>query len=153
MNSLIVGGILKRIYNNFDMGTFSNRLKLQKVVYLLQQSGINLGYNFNFYHYGPYCSELAKDGFNIANFDKVRPVGFEDTKTEKIFHEFFNKIKRHKNNIKWLEIASSIHLLRKIYPSFSKNEIVSKICKKRKELDYQENYIKTVWSDIEGWLI
>jgi uncharacterized protein YwgA len=153
MNSLVVGGILRRIYSKFDMVLFSDRLKLQKIIYLLQQSGINLGYTFSFYHYGPYCTELAKEGFSIKDFDKTKEVGFEDKQIEDKFQQFMKKIDEHKNDVLWLEIASSIHLLKKIYPHKSEQEIISDIKNKRGELKDKEEDIKKVWNDITGWII
>lgn len=152
MNSLVLGGILKRIYNNFDMEYFSDRLKLQKVIYLLQQCGINLGYSFSFYIYGPYSTELARDAFQIQDFSKVQPVGFEDKSIEEKFKQFLEKINPYKDNTLWLEIASSIHALKKIYPLETKNKIIRRIKDKRSQLKNKAQLILRVWSDI-GWLL
>lgn len=40
-------------------GRLVGRTRLQKSVYLLQASGINLGFDFDYHHYGPYSEELA----------------------------------------------------------------------------------------------
>src|SRR3989344_5981546 len=109
MNSLIVSSVLKRIYTSFDMSTFSNRLRLQKVIYFIQESGINLGYSFSWYLYGPYCPDLTKDAYQIGNFSEVKEIVFENEETEKLFKDFEKKILIHKNDDFWLEIASSIH--------------------------------------------
>src|SRR3989344_71579 len=106
MNSLMVSSILKRIYTSFDMSTFSNRLRLQKVIYFIQEMGINLGYSFSWYLYGPYCPDLTKDAYQIDNFSGVKGIIFEDEGTEKSFKNFENKILIHKENDFWLEIAS-----------------------------------------------
>ena len=45
---------------------FVDRLILQKTVYLAQAAGVNLGYHYCWYLYGPYCRALAADGAVVA---------------------------------------------------------------------------------------
>jgi uncharacterized protein YwgA len=45
------------------MGTFENRIKLQKLVYILKSLGVDFGYDFTWYIYGPYSSDLTHDGY------------------------------------------------------------------------------------------
>ena len=154
MNSLILAGLLKRIYNKFDMSNFSDRLKLQKIIYLLQANRIYLGYNFNRYIYGPYCPDLAKDGFNIEDqFSQVQKVGFEDSKLEEKFKEFIKYIDKYKDNTEWLEISSSIHLFKRLYPKDNKKETINRIVNKREKLKNKEQDIIKVWNDINGWIM
>lgn len=40
-------------------GRLVGRTRLQKSVYLLQARGIDLGFDFDYHHYGPYSEELA----------------------------------------------------------------------------------------------
>jgi len=153
MNSLIVGGILKRIYSDFDMLTFSNRLHLQKIIYLVQAHGINLGYTFSWYLHGPYSTELTRQAFNIDNFSNMKPIKFEDNDVEKSFEEFISKLGSNKNNDFLLEVASSIHLLRKMHPTKTKEQIIEDIEKKSESFKSKGTEIREVWKDIEGWLI
>jgi uncharacterized protein YwgA len=114
VNPLFLGGVLKNIYSSFDMQSFENRLKLQKIIYLLQAHGLNLGYVFSLYLYGPYSTELTRDGFELPEFSKINFASFENTDSQGKFQSFVRFIEPHKNNITWLEIAASIHLLIKI---------------------------------------
>lgn len=41
-------------------GKIVGRIRLQKIVYLLEQLGLNSGFKFSYYHYGPYSEELAE---------------------------------------------------------------------------------------------
>jgi uncharacterized protein YwgA len=50
----------------FSIDRFTDRLVLQKVVYLVQAAGAQLGYQFHWYLRGPYSSLLARDGFGIG---------------------------------------------------------------------------------------
>jgi hypothetical protein len=45
---------------------FTERLILQKTVYLLQAAGVRLGYSFSWYRRGPYSSTLTRDAFAIV---------------------------------------------------------------------------------------
>lgn len=153
MNSLVLGGILKRIYDKFDMLTFSNRLRLQKIIYLLQAHGIDLGYTFAWYLYGPYSTELTRQAFNINSFLDLKQVRFEDENIEKSFNEFICKLGKNKNDDFWLEVASSIHLLKKLYPSKTKSQIINEIENKSELFKNKRTEINRVWEEIEGWLI
>ena len=151
MNSLVVGGLIKRIYPKFNLYNFSYRLRLQKIVYLLQEQGINLGYTFSWYIYGPYSTALTKDAFNIGNFDEVKPVGFEDEKVKQRFTEFIEKIESKKESDDWLEIASSIHLLKKMYSSETKKQIIERVCNKREALKSKKEEIEHIWDELTEW--
>ncbi|MBN2272291.1 MAG: hypothetical protein JXN61_16895 [Sedimentisphaerales bacterium] len=50
----------------FQVGTFRDRLIMQKTVYLAQAAGVNLGYYYHWYLYGPYSPSLTRDEFAIA---------------------------------------------------------------------------------------
>jgi uncharacterized protein YwgA len=36
------------------------KIRLQKIVYLLDQLGLNSGFSYEYYHYGPYSEDLAE---------------------------------------------------------------------------------------------
>jgi len=153
MNSLALGGILKRFYPSFSMTTFSNRLKLQKIIYLIQSDVTNLGYVYEWYLYGPYSTQLTKDAYNIQEYAETKPIAFEDKVISTKFDEFIKKIEPHKDDTKWLEVASSIHLLKKLYPQKTKSDIIVQIQNKRGNNTIDKTFISNVWLDVEGWLI
>jgi len=37
------------------------KTSIQKLIYFLQELGVNLKYKYKMYHYGPYCFELSND--------------------------------------------------------------------------------------------
>ena len=39
---------------------------VQKMIYLIQNAGIDLGYDYHLYFYGPYSSDLDEDTVNLA---------------------------------------------------------------------------------------
>lgn len=55
--------IYKDVYGEqFSSGNFSHRMKMQHLIYLLQEAGISIGdYNFHWYKHGPYSQQLQND--------------------------------------------------------------------------------------------
>ena len=52
--------VYKKVFGeSFSYGRFEDRLKMQKMVYLLQEEGVNIGhYGFEWYKHGPYSQVL-----------------------------------------------------------------------------------------------
>ena len=48
------------------VGSFDDRLILQKAMYLAQAAGVQLGYFYRWYLYGPYCPQVADDAFAVS---------------------------------------------------------------------------------------
>ena len=152
MNPLIVGGILKNFYQDFSMSNFSDRLKLQKLVYLLKHKDMNLGYSFNLYLYGPYSRSLTKDAYQMDQFkefrdiNKVKPAS-EDQKTK--FERFLEKIEEHKNDDKWLEIVSSYFFIKNNKIADTEEDIIKEIMNKRDNIDFGEEKIRYTLKEVK----
>jgi uncharacterized protein YwgA len=56
-------------------GKLVGRVRLQKIVYLLDQLGLNSPYSYQYYHYGPYSEELSES----AEFAKAFNFISEET--------------------------------------------------------------------------
>jgi uncharacterized protein YwgA len=149
MNPNIIAGLVNRAYSDFSMFSFDNRLKLQKFTYFLQHAfDLNIGYEFNWYTYGPYCMELTKDGF-LANFEDTPELKFADKEAEDKFGRFLKFIERRKDNAEWLEIASSFHLLKKINPTVKEDELIEIIKNKREEFKSKGEVIKKILEELK----
>lgn len=133
------------------MGKFSDRLKLQKSIFLIQSQGINLGFTFSLYIHGPYSKDLTKMGYYITDFNKIRKVKFANEDTEKKFLSFLDKIQPYKDNVNWLEIASTLCLFKEMYPKKDKGGIVKGINELKPQFNMAE--IDKVWGEINGWLL
>ena len=62
----------------FTLGTVDSRKKLQKVVYLLQCAGANLGADYSLHLYGPYSTDVASGRQILMNskiIEEERPDG------------------------------------------------------------------------------
>ena len=103
------------------MDTFEERIKFQKIVYLLQAFGIKLRYHFSWYFHGPYSSALADDGFAMENLtDQVRK---KLSNTEKVQDEvsilvevkkFIQQLRNRTPDLadyERFELAASLHFI------------------------------------------
>lgn len=71
-NAEKVIAILKAIGFSPKIGNFEDRLKLQKIVYLLQKKGLTTGYHYDLNVRGPYSNELTKEYFQLhRDFDSL----------------------------------------------------------------------------------
>lgn len=52
-------------------GEIVGKVRLQKVVYLLDQLGMNSGFSYDYHHYGPYSAELADQLDEELSFGRV----------------------------------------------------------------------------------
>jgi uncharacterized protein YwgA len=153
MNPIILGGILRNFYDDFDMTQFDMRLKIQKIIYLMKTKDMNLGYEFGLYLYGPYSVELTRDAFQISdlvkNFngiDKITPT----EKKEEFIH-FILELEKdsRKDNPIWLEIVASYLFLKKMGYS-NDEEIINRIKQKRPDFDIKDEDIKLIISEIKS---
>lgn len=148
--SIELGFVLRQIPGyEFSMDEFEGRLSLQKVVYLLQAFGVNLGYSFAWYLRGPYCSLLATNGFTLERVYNILPdhdTKFRDRRVQKKFERFLKFIRG--KDLESLEILASAHYLKKclgLDDETTVDKILAKECtdfdesKVRKELEYVKN--------------
>ncbi|MDP3987085.1 MAG: hypothetical protein Q8P81_02555 [Nanoarchaeota archaeon] len=120
----------------FNMNSFSDRLILQKKIYLLSELGFDLGYNFRKYIRGPYSSELASDGYKMEVANAISPKG-------EIPKELLDKLEilgeGHERDPLWFElIASILFLLKKERLSLEKCR--EKISNEKPHLDVERDF-------------
>ena len=122
--SVDLGFILSSIpQSDFKLDKFSDRLRLQKIIYSIQMFGVHLGYDFSWCIRGPYCTKLAKAGRELNVFYDEIPkdieIGFRDDNDQKAFIRAKNFMKKLDKMLKKtdldftdkIEIAASIHNL------------------------------------------
>lgn len=111
----VLGGLLHRIgnYHSKSFATdFSERLILQKTIYLMQTFDLFIGYHFNWYLKGPYCPQLAKDAYDLSNtYEELPEITFVGASAENRFQKFMSFINGHFIDTDWLEAIASIHYL------------------------------------------
>jgi len=137
-NAVVLGYVLRSIPNSdFGMGTFDGRLRLQKLIYMVEAFGVYLGYDFSWYLRGPYCTNLARTGFEleqimdrIPNDTKARFLQKDIQTRFDLCLEFIRSVMSGSDDLDGLEIAASIHILAKTTTASKKDifeRVVSKI--------------------------
>lgn len=119
-------------------GTITSRVRLQKIIYLLDRLGVKAGFDFDYYHYGPYSREVdnaivdAKafgiieeklahritDGATYSVFKLTRRDGLDNQieSLSKLNRKRIKSIieKLSKTNVTILELAATIDWLHSI---------------------------------------
>jgi uncharacterized protein YwgA len=137
-----LGGVLKRI-GCFDPSSFqsefNDRLILQKIIYLMEESNLSLGYSYNWYLRGPYSPSLTRDAYELVKkFNSLPRTRFVDPEAEDRFAKFMTFVRPHARDHVWLEKIASIHFLIRTYPDKSRDQIFSETKKKVHSLTEQE---------------
>jgi len=78
-------------------GQFNDILKLHKMIYTMKKNGVDLGYNFIIYSFGPYSKELDED---LRLLNKLGLITIE-RKGDKVFI---------RPTVKGIEICKSMKL-------------------------------------------
>lgn len=101
----------------FEITTFEDRLIMQKAVYLAQAAGVNLGYYYQWYLYGPYSPSLTRDEYAIAadisaGLDESEGWNLDDISSQRLerIRDIFAEPDRDKLAQK-LELLASVHFL------------------------------------------
>ncbi len=134
--------VLDRIgFEDIEIDNFTKRKILQKKIYLLQLTGVDLGYRYNWYLQGPYCPALANNTFTLRGEIKYDDE-FNDyelnSKTKSRF-DTLDKIISMPDTPKtcepeWLELLASLHYLKHIaYWSGKNNPEFEEVFEKLKE--------------------
>ena len=110
----------KKICEGFD-----DKFEVQKIIYLAQEYGIPIGYDFEWYLRGPYCNQVAKDAHQMVDTpEESKEIQLDEKKVA----EFGKILEPYINNTEWLEIASSlIYLRNEQHPGRELDEVVSSI--------------------------
>ena len=136
---------------NFNMDDFNGRLRFQKTIQVLQSFGIDLGYNYNWYIRGPYCPELAKDGFELKDvLDKIpqMTVEFAEDEDQANYNTFKKFIANKKDDPDQLEIASSICFL--CNEERMDKDTVLKLTEGKRARFTMDDCMR-IWDELEGY--
>src|SRR3989344_7523764 len=101
---------------NFSMKTLADRIIFQKSIFILENMGIGLGYNFSYWLYGPYSSELASDGFLLSDLGWAKEITTLNLKEESIIYNFKNLIRGHEVDPTFFELTSTFLYFKNLHP-------------------------------------
>ena len=141
----------------FKIDGFQDRLIMQKSVYLAQAAGINLGYYYHWYLYGPYSPSLTRDEYAIATdvsvgLDESEGWKLDDRSSQRLerIRGIFTEPERDKL-AKKLELLASVHFLieRKQVSKVDTNRITTtlKLFKK----DFSEEDVKRALGELKTY--
>ncbi len=105
-------GLFNGIDKKLSMEKFDDKLEVQKIVFLAQESGIDLGYSFEWYIRGPYCKQVSKDAHIILDSNQNTISPNEANLDEEKIRGFKELLKPHLDDTEWLEIAASLLYLK-----------------------------------------
>lgn len=134
--------ILSMVADRFGLKRDSteDRLKLQKAIYLLQAHGLQLGYGFSWYRYGPYSQDLVYDAYSVLGFDranyeeKKHPLKFSPNSEQK-FKDFEDICSDVLDDAQQLELVASVDFARRTwYPEANEDELVDNFRQHKKRL-------------------
>ena len=147
-----LGHILRQFPDlEFSMADFEHRLRIQKFVYLLQAFGVYLGYDYSWYLHGPYCTRLATVGYALGSiYDMVpydKDMVFVNPAVQERFEGFRRFIRGRENDGDFLEIAASLHVLRRT-SGMRRADIVERVAAKRDR--FSRDRCDRVWEEMAG---
>ena len=147
-DAFALGLVLKNL-DNFDITTFSGRLVLQKTIYLMQAFGVYLGYEFGWYLHGPYSTTLTRHGFELRGVYRHVPRGSFDGKTARTrFSLFLRFMEDKQGDADRLELLSSIHFLKKLYPRMRKSGVLKKV--QDKQQHFTKAQCAAAWDELRN---
>lgn len=134
--------VLKEIYQvilneEFHYSELSERIKLQKIVYLLENMGVHVGnYSFTWNKYGPYSIALDDDAYRCVQTNEIHNIMFTQ-EAQNAFEQIKTMISQRGlyEDTNWLECISSLHYLKYVLRFSVDDNIVLK------ELLNRKNYL------------
>lgn len=101
------------------ISTVRDRKTVQKSIYLVQASGVDLGYRYNWYRMGPYAPSLTRDYFGLA---ESLAAGDDDSSQYELQSSVRSRVDTVRGLLEvpagvsldqadWLELLASVHYL------------------------------------------
>jgi uncharacterized protein YwgA len=139
---------------DFKINSFQDRLIMQKSVYLAQTAGVNLGYYYHWYLYGPYSPSLTRDEYAIAmdisaDMDESKGWKLDERSSQRLeeIRSLFTGLERDKL-AKKLELLASVHFLidRRQVSKVDTNRITETL--ERFNKDFSEEEVKKALGEL-----
>lgn len=134
--------ILKEVYSEvlkeqFEYGELNQRIKLQKVVYLLENMGIHVGdYSFTWNKYGPYSIALDDDAYRCSQNSEKRSIVFteEAMKAFEMIRDIVSQRTEYED-YNWLECIASLHYLKYVLHVSDDSKVLRRLAEEKKYLN------------------
>ncbi|MCK4631935.1 MAG: hypothetical protein KAT79_01625 [candidate division Zixibacteria bacterium] len=150
--------IFEHLDKEFSVKEFSDRLLLQKLIYFSQFAGIDLGYRYSWYRFGPYSTDLTEAGYRYSDSKSSYDRESSKFKLSAVGRDNLKKVRSliednptDLETADWLELAASIHYLKHIAHlpgGVSQDNIVEQLLSRGKEYFTKED-IDSSWGILE----
>jgi len=138
----------------FSLDTLSDRLLVQKKIYLAQALGIDFGYRYNWYLKGPYSPELTSAAFDVIPYgvDYVKEYEF-GSEVLRVFEKVNNmadsedRKKRKMSITDWYELLASIHYLQNNIIGPDKVAVCEKLIHEKPKYTYED--FLAAWNELK----
>lgn len=122
--------------------SFGERLRLQKTVYLLQGFGMQLGYGFGWYRYGPYSQDLVSDAYTVlgarkSEYERAANEGGWDFNeaTKQKFGQFKELCGDYLKSPEKAELLASVRFVRNMWcPDVDRGAFVEEFLRRKPRL-------------------
>jgi len=154
---------LKYLNMPLDLNSFHDRLKLQKVSFMLKNMGIGLNYEFRLYFYGVYSQELYIDSLEFKNGFIGLKSDYQLNEGERAVLEKLKGALAENNealdvavviiykNLVYEDTAKVIAEIKKIKPHVSEEEIFDGINVAKRLLFKPEYFTDEIKQELELW--
>lgn len=127
------------IFEEAFTNSFKNRIKMQKIIYLLQCLGVSVGdYGFMWYKHGLFSQTLQSDILGLCDIKEKQIIFSDEEKSilDKVKMTINNTNKKYSTS-EWLECLGSIHYIKEniLSTSASEEEILSELKVLKPHLD------------------
>ena len=161
-NHILLKLLLDEIgFQDIRIDYFNARKVLQKKIYLLQLTGVDLGYRYNWYLQGPYSPALANAAFTLRDEIKYDRE-FEDYQLNSKTMSRLATLARivdlpgspTTEEPEWVELLASLHYLKHIAywpkkdnPEFE--EVFKKLVESKPHFTDKEELAKVAWNRLD----
>ena len=157
--------VINQIYqmSSSDVPVAPVKKTVQKMIYLIQNAGINLGYDYHLYFYGPYSADLDGDTMNLVSENiitmeysnwghKLTPLNNNVSLTDNIDSESVKRIIEHYSDKSWnprkLELLATAVYAHEHGEGKDMKSVLTKV-KKIKGDKYSDREIQDILSEFE----
>jgi hypothetical protein len=99
--------------SDIDMKSFDNRIRLQKIFFILKLEGMEMNYTFTWYIHGPYSPQLAVDGYTTQeHLNQKTQLIYESSYDERQMIKKLKNAFQIINDVNKLELIASYYYLR-----------------------------------------
>jgi uncharacterized protein YwgA len=144
----IVCKLLKSLgLSQINAESFENRLRYQKIIYLLQYFDLPVGFRFNWYVRGPYSPPLTdiiySIHYNPSLWEQSREIEFkEENEVEEKIYNLKILLGEKLEDWEYLEIFASLAYIKENNPSMTNDELTARLEKLKPFITDFNNYFE-----------